>query len=92
MWLADSAWLEVDMTTICHCWDKAGILPDMQHTMLLTQHALPVSSLLHPQEDPISVAENQVVTLLDKLEKTGALQHSNQMDISKLLNPAYKTH
>jgi hypothetical protein len=92
MQLADSAWLEVDTTTIRHCWDKAGILPDMQHTMPLTQPALPISSLLHPREDPISIAENQVVTLLDELKKTGALQHSNWMDISELLNPVYETH
>ena len=92
MWLASSAWQEVDTTTIQHCWDKAGILPDMQHTTSLTQPTLPISSLLHPLEDPISAAENEVVLLLDELEKTGALQHSNWMSISELLNPPFEAH
>ena len=92
MRLADNAWLEVDTTTIHHCWDKAGILLDMQHTMSPTQPALPISSLLHPQEDPISVAEKQVIILLDELENTGTLQRSNQMDISELLNPTHEAH
>ena len=69
MQLADNAWLEVNTTTIRHCWDKAGILADMRHTMSPTQPALPISSLLHPQEDPISIAEKLLCpdrdTLLD---------------------------
>ena len=92
MQLSNSAWLEVDMTTICHCWDKAGILPDMQHTASPIPPALPITSLLHPQEDPISVAEKEVIILLDELENTGTLQHSNRMDISELLNPANEAH
>lgn len=64
----------------------------MQHTTSLTQPTLPISSLLHPLEDPISAAENEVVLLLDELEKTGALQHSNWMSISELLNPPFEAH
>ena len=33
-----------------------------------------------------------VTTALDELEATGALQHSNQMDIPELLNPAIETN
>ena len=31
-------------------------------------------------------------TALDELEASGALQHSNQMDIAELLNPAIETN
>ena len=92
MRLANCAWLEVDTTTIRHCWDKSGILPDTQHTASLIQPTLPISSLLHHQEDPISIAENQVINLLDELENTGALQRSNRMDLLELLNPANEAH
>ena len=92
MRLANHAWLEVDATTIQHCWDKSGILPDTQHTTSLIQPTLPISSLLHHQEDPISVAKNQVINLLDELENTGALQHSNWMGLLELLNPANEAH
>ena len=34
----------------------------------------------------------QVITALDELESTGSLQHSNQIDISDLLNPADEAH
>ena len=72
MWLANSAWLEVD-TTIHHCWDKAGILLDMQHTTSLIPPALPIASLLHPQEDPISIAEKEVIILLDDVKSLSTL-------------------
>ena len=32
-----------------------------------------------------------VTTALDELEASGALRHSNQMDIAELLNPAIET-
>ena len=73
MWLANSAWLEVDTTTIHHCWDKAGILLDMQHTTSPIPPALPIASLLHPQEDPISIAEKEVIILLDDVKSLSTL-------------------
>jgi hypothetical protein len=91
MHLAQWAWQEVDTTTIQHCWQKANILPEMTDATLLIQPTLPIASLIHPQ-DPIAVAEDKVITALDELESTGALQHSNQIDISDLLNPADEAH
>lgn len=91
MHLAQQAWWEVDTTTIQHCWQKANILPKITDTTLLTQPTLPITSLIHLQ-DPIAAAEDEVITALDELESTGALQHSNQIDISDLLNLADEAH
>ncbi|KAK0243404.1 hypothetical protein EDD85DRAFT_947558 [Armillaria nabsnona] len=73
MQLVDAAWKSVDASTIKHCWQKAGILPDT----LLT----PVVS------DPITDMEKQVEESLDDLQGTGVLQSRNHMDIESLLNP-----
>ncbi|KAH9050854.1 hypothetical protein EDB83DRAFT_2316979 [Lactarius deliciosus] len=91
MHLAQDAWLEVDTSTIRHCWQKANILPEIIHAAPLTEPTLPISSLVHPQ-DPISAAEDRVVAALDELESTGALQRSNRMPLSDLLNPADEAH
>ena len=40
------------------------------------------------EKETMSICE----TMTDELENTGALQHSNRMDISKLLNPANEAH
>jgi hypothetical protein len=87
MRLADAAWHEVDATTIRHCWHKAAILPPT-----VAKPIVPISSLLnfddaHDDEDPITNAEKQVESALNKLELTGVLQASNRMNIEALLNP-----
>jgi hypothetical protein len=53
--------------------------------------SLPISSLVHPtdaMDNPAAHAEMLVKNALDDLEATGALQPSNRMDITGLLNPA----
>ena len=90
MHLAQHAWREVDTSTIRHCWQKAGILPEMTDTPL-TQPTVPVSLLVHPR-DPISAVEDQLTAALDELESTGVLQRSNRMSISDLLNPVDEAH
>ena len=88
MRLADFAWREVDTTTIRHCWDKAGILPNMDSSAP-TQPMVPIASLLHTPsdtQDPITAAENALRGALDSLERTGVLQVKNRMDINTLLN------
>ena len=95
MRLADTAWNQVDATTIKHCWHKAGILPDTDSSAL-TPPTMPISSLLNTdninasasQGDPIANAEQHVESALNELESTGALQHANRMGINMLLNPA----
>ena len=97
MRLADAAWREVDMTTIRHCWRKAGILPMTTATPASYCPTIPISSLLnaigHTNEaqadsDPVARAEKEAQTAVDDLISTGALQHSNRMDLDTLLNPA----
>jgi hypothetical protein len=101
MRLADLAWHEVDTTTIRHCWQKAGILPPIDSSVLAqaaaaTQPAIPISSLLHipsssriaRDQDPIVATESELRCALDDLEKTGVLQSKNRMDIEALLNPS----
>ncbi len=90
MRLADAAWKEVDVTTIRHCWRKAGILPEFTPGPPLPTPTIPVTSLLDnpPAVNPVSRAESTVTRALDDLVKTGALQASNRMDINSLLNPA----
>ena len=66
------------------------------------QPTLPVSSLIHTAHpdlvspetcnNPTQEAKDAVRSALDDLEKTGVLQHLNQMDISELLNPAVEAH
>ena len=89
MRLADTAWKEVDVTTIRNCWKKAGILPEFA-PIAPTQPSLPISALIHDatiHEDPLTHAEKLVVDALDDLESTGALQATNRMSIEALLNP-----
>jgi hypothetical protein len=64
----------------------------MQRTARLMQPTIPPSSLLRPQEDPVTIAENQVVALLDELENIGALQPSNRMELEEVLNPPGEAH
>ncbi|KAH9028160.1 hypothetical protein EDB84DRAFT_1579433 [Lactarius hengduanensis] len=45
------------------------------------------SSSLNPQEDPVTIAENQVAAMLDKLESIGALKRSNRMELEEFINP-----
>jgi hypothetical protein len=82
MQLADIASNEVDITTICNCWQKSGILPET----LLNPDSTPktpaiyISSLLNSKPaDPVSAS-------LDHLEEIGLLQQGNQMDLTELLN------
>ena len=93
MGLAHRAWLEVDTTTIRNCWHKANILPEIEQAAPLSpcQPSLPISALIHHQEDPIVAVEKQLNATLDELERTGVLQHSNRMGISELLNPQDET-
>ena len=96
MRLADLAWKEVDTTTICNCWKKAGILPEKDSSSSHTiQPLIPISSLLQDslsQVNPAAHAERQVEAALDDLVATGALQQTNRMDIESLLNPEGESH
>jgi hypothetical protein len=64
----------------------------MQHTASPTQPSVPLSFLIHSQEDPVTIAENRVVALLDELENIGALQRSNRMELADFLNPPDEAH
>jgi len=59
----------------------------MQRAASLTQLTLPTSSIIHPQEDPVTIAENRLIAVLDELENIGALQRSNRMELEEILNP-----
>ncbi|GAW02276.1 DDE-domain-containing protein [Lentinula edodes] len=92
MRLAEAAWREVNTTTIIHCWQKAGILPDSDSlpSSVPTNVSVPISSLITEDssaDDPIACAEKNVEDTLDLLEETGVLQRSNRMTIDSLLNP-----
>lgn len=89
MRLAGAAWKEVDVTTIRHCWHRAGILPDFAPTPV-PQPRVPVTSLLHHSShpDPVSHAETAVSDAVNSLVLRGVLQKSNCMRIESLLNPA----
>ena len=94
MRLANQAWNEVDATTIQNCWQKAGILPDMDPSPPI-QPSVPISALIHTMEthdNSIAWAETLVQGVLDDLEKTGALQPLNWMSITEFLNPAAEMH
>ncbi len=83
MRLADAAWKSVDASTINHCWQKAGILPDTPLAPVVSV-SIPIASLV---QDPIADMEKQVEESLDDLQGTGVLQSRNRMDIESLLNP-----
>jgi hypothetical protein len=90
MRMANIAWNKVDMTTICNCWRKTGILPDtlfFDHSSSATP-IVPVSSLLNDNlDDPIEAVEKEVSDSLSQLQRIGVLQPWNQMDLGELLNP-----
>ena len=86
MRLAQTAWHEVDASTIHHCWLKSGILPDLAFpTNNLSSPHITVSSLLHA-DDPVQSAERTVESSLDELQQTSVLQQVNRMKIEDLLN------
>jgi hypothetical protein len=96
MRMAESAWQSVDTTSICNCWDKAGILPEAEaFSSHISEPSIPISALLQDsdtQMDPIAYVERQVELALDELVLRGTLQQGNRMDISSLLNPAGESH
>ena len=93
MRIAESAWRDVDTTTIQNCWHKAGILPEMPTSSShAIQPSIPISYLLHDvnsesQMDPLAHTEKQVENVLDDLQSRGVLHQDNRMDIESLLNP-----
>jgi hypothetical protein len=96
MRMAESAWRDVDTTTIRNCWHKAGILPEMPTSSShATQPSIPISFLVHnanPQVDPLAHAEKEVENALDDLQSRGVLHRDNRMDIESLLNPQNEIH
>ncbi|KAF8545932.1 hypothetical protein OG21DRAFT_1528160, partial [Imleria badia] len=99
---------DIDQLEAMHLADEAwaGILPDFNDESPM-QSAIPVSSLVHPvswsnsavgaaaaapASDPMVQAENLLQAALNDLELCSVLQHSNQMNISELLNPAAESH
>jgi hypothetical protein len=94
--IAETAWHNVDTTTIRNCWGKAGILPKVEASSShMAKPTIPISTLLHNsniQTDPIAHAEQQVELALDELVSRGTLQKVNRMDIDSLLNPAGESH
>ena len=87
MRIAQTAWHEVDASTIRHCWIKTGILSDSSFpTNSFPLPRITVSSLLRA-DDPIKSAERSVETSLDELEHTGVLQRTNRLKLNDLLNP-----
>lgn len=89
MRLADAAWDEVDVTTIRHCWIKAGILPTTELDNSPIWPRILILSLINDTSvspDPIQQAEIQVEKALDVLVSTGALQSTNRMNLEALLN------
>ncbi|KAG5333423.1 hypothetical protein C0989_005807, partial [Termitomyces sp. Mn162] len=91
--MADTAWKEVDTTTIWNCWNKTGILPDKlikpsAANGPASAPSVPVSSLLNAKPaDAINAADVEVQKALSYLEQHGVLQHKNWMDIDELFNP-----
>ncbi|KIK74703.1 hypothetical protein PAXRUDRAFT_19614 [Paxillus rubicundulus Ve08.2h10] len=71
----------------------------MERDPIPIQPTLPISSLIHATQselktsnDLIRQAEDAIESAFNNLEKTGLLQHMNQMDINELLNPAIEAH
>ncbi|KAG6876411.1 hypothetical protein C0993_003308 [Termitomyces sp. T159_Od127] len=89
--MADTAWKEVDTTTIRNCWKKSGILPKSTADGPVSAPSVPISSLLNTKPtDTIGTADIKVEKALSSLEQHGVLQCKNWMDIEELLNPANK--
>jgi hypothetical protein len=86
MRLAQTAWDEVDTSTIRHCWCKAGILPNSAFSSNNLPPRITISSLCNA-DNPLQTAEKVVEDTLDKLEQTGVLQHTNCLKLEDLLNP-----
>ncbi|KAH0833950.1 hypothetical protein J3R83DRAFT_11150 [Lanmaoa asiatica] len=107
MCLAERAWGDVDTTTIQNCWHKVHILL-LNHVTaadtIWSEPTVPILSLVHTVtindlgsenndlQAGIQEAEHLFECALDDLESTGALQHSNQMDLSEILNPTGEAH
>ena len=69
--MIESAWHNVNASTIRNCWDKAGILPNADTVpSCIAKPSIPISALIHNSitpTDPIAYAEQQVELVLDKL-------------------------
>ncbi|KAG6849703.1 hypothetical protein C0991_011138, partial [Blastosporella zonata] len=90
MRLADAAWNAVDLTTIRHCWQKAGILPKVDQPSM--HPTVLVSSLLNTDNtNPIASLEKEVERALNDLQASSVLQRQNRMIIKDLLNPIEET-
>ncbi|VDC02326.1 unnamed protein product [Peniophora sp. CBMAI 1063] len=74
MRLTDLAWKVVTEDTICHCWEKTDILPDM--------------STPPPTSNPLSELEWSMSDSLDALEECDVLQKNNHIDLEELVNSA----
>ena len=96
MRIAETAWHNIDTTTIRNCWLKAGILPDIGvFSSHIPKPTIPISDLLHHsniQTDPIIDVEWQVKLAIDDLVGRGTLQIMNRMDVESLLNPSEESH
>lgn len=91
MHLADAAWWEVNITTIQHCWQYAGILPEFAPGPSLPPPTIPIASLIHSSNVTdlgVVQAESAIDYAFSNFIKRGALQASSQMDIKSLLKPA----
>ncbi|KAG6890636.1 hypothetical protein C0995_006612 [Termitomyces sp. Mi166 len=90
--MADTAWKEVDTTTIQNCWKKSGILPNKllnspSNKPSVTPSVL-ITSLLNTESTrSTDTADVEIEQALSHLEEHRVLQHGNQMDINELLNP-----
>src|SRR5882762_4637711 len=69
--MIESAWHNVNASTIRNCWDKARILPNADTVpSCIAKPSIPISALIHNSitpTDPIAYAEQQVELVLDKL-------------------------
>lgn len=96
MRMAESAWRDVDTTTIQNCWHKSGILLEIPASSPVIQPSIPISSLLHAisksHMDPLAQAKKQVENALDDLQTKGVLHQDHRLDIESLLNPQNKAH
>ncbi|KAF8656994.1 hypothetical protein AX16_002298, partial [Volvariella volvacea WC 439] len=80
------------MSTIRHCWCKAGILPDTLSPPIPIHPTILILSLLNDTEvDLVIQAEHQLEGTLDELQSTGVLQQINWISINALLNSAAET-
>lgn len=92
--MAESAWHNVDLTSVQNYWQKAGILPkNPASSSPAITPSIPISSLLSDsQVDPLAHAEKQVEYVLDDLQTRGVLHRDSRLDIESLLNPQNEAH